>query len=92
MGFGRLLWAAAVQLEDFLVSQILRSPTFHRGVQRIHRTVQEARHGRNPNEPLKPGEATANPNKVEPDSFVKHFVDELKNQWKGRPTELPPKK
>ncbi|KAK3994493.1 hypothetical protein QBC44DRAFT_322753 [Cladorrhinum sp. PSN332] len=92
MAFGRLLWAAVLQAEDFLVRQILRSPGFHRGVQRIHRTVQEVKYGRNPNEPLKPGEATANPHKVDPDSFFKHFTDELKNQWKGRPTELPPKK
>ena len=70
--------------------QILKSPRFHHGVQRIHRVVEEARFGRNPNEPLRPGEATANPNKADPETFFKHFVDELKNQWKGNPTNLPP--
>ncbi|KAK4222397.1 hypothetical protein QBC38DRAFT_375189 [Podospora fimiseda] len=92
MAWGRLLWAAFLQVEDALVRQILKSPGFHRGVQRIHRTVQEVKYGRNPNEPLKPGEATTNHNKVDQDRFIKHFVDELKNQWKGTPTELPPKK
>lgn len=38
--------------------QILKIPAFHHGVRRIHRAVEDLRHGRNPNEPLYPGEAT----------------------------------
>lgn len=89
--------------------QLLRSPTFHRGVRRIHRTVEDLRHGRDPSEPLRQGEATgisnaaqcsrgrahaltkypaADPNKT--GGFFKHFVEELRNQARGQPTDVPP--
>jgi len=81
-----------VNLEDVLVRRILQIPGFHHGVRKIHRTVEDLRHGRDPNEPLRPGEATRDPNKpqVKLDVFFKHFTAELKNQALGRPTDLPP--
>ncbi|KAK0724304.1 hypothetical protein B0H67DRAFT_479526, partial [Lasiosphaeris hirsuta] len=69
---------------------ILRLPSFHRGVRRIHRTVEDIRYGRDPLDPLRPGEATADPHKVQPESFFRHFVDELRNQIRGTPKNPPP--
>lgn len=86
--WGRLFWAVYLRFEDFLVATLLRSPTFHNGVRRIHRVVQEIRYGRDPNEPLRPGEATADPTQTS--SFFKHFIEELKNQARGTPTDVPP--
>ncbi|RSL72446.1 hypothetical protein CEP53_001077 [Fusarium sp. AF-6] len=71
-------------------TQILRRPGFHRAVGKIHKTINEKQYGRNPHEPLAPGEATADPNSNDRHQrFAKHFIDELKNQFRGKPTELP---
>ncbi|TXB98808.1 hypothetical protein FocTR4_00013378 [Fusarium oxysporum f. sp. cubense] len=71
------------------ISQILRQPGFHRAVTRIHKTIHEKQHGRNPHEPLAPGEATADPNTSGKNSqFAKHFLDEIKNQFRGKPTDI----
>jgi hypothetical protein len=79
-------------------------------VRRIHRTVENLRYGRDPNEPLRQGEATGarkttvpeaycrehtvlTPAAAEPSrsqSFLKHFIEELRNQARGKPTDLPP--
>lgn len=75
--------------EDRIIALILRQPGFHRAVGRVHRTIHEAQHGRNPNEPLYPGEATADPTRSGQSGFFKHFRDELSNQFRGKPTELP---
>ncbi|KKP01157.1 hypothetical protein THAR02_06755 [Trichoderma harzianum] len=91
--------------------QILRQPGFHRAVGRIHRAINEKQHGRNPHEPLAPGEATgtigefcslrgetkltrtaADPNPGgRADGFFKHFIGELKNQARGKPTDITTK-
>ncbi|KAL2145399.1 hypothetical protein VTI28DRAFT_7326 [Corynascus sepedonium] len=86
--WGRILWAVYLRVEDLIVAQILRSPTFHRGVRRVHRTVEDIRHGRDPNDPLRQGEATAEPNQST--NFFKYFIEELRNQARGKPTEPPP--
>ncbi|KEY73831.1 hypothetical protein S7711_03125 [Stachybotrys chartarum IBT 7711] len=44
--------------EDRIIEAILRQPSWHRFVGRIHRSVHERQYGRNPHEPLAPGEAT----------------------------------
>ncbi|KAK4207198.1 hypothetical protein QBC37DRAFT_327799 [Rhypophila decipiens] len=75
--------------EQTLVEKLLRSPTFHHGVRKIHRTVEELRHGRNPDEPLRQGEATEDPDKPK-GGFIRYFVEELKNQARGTPTDPPP--
>ncbi|KAK0750495.1 hypothetical protein B0T18DRAFT_428431 [Schizothecium vesticola] len=85
-----LLWQIYLGVETQLVAQILKIPAFHHGVRRIHRAVEDLRHGRNPNEPLYPGEATENPEKS--DGFFRHFTEELRNQFRGTPTEPPPAK
>ncbi|KYK54871.1 hypothetical protein DCS_06832 [Drechmeria coniospora] len=73
-------------LRAIIAFEILRQPGFHRAVGRIHRTVHERKHGRNPREPLAPGEATAEPGRR---GFLRLFFDELKNQFQGKPTDLP---
>ncbi|KAK4032312.1 hypothetical protein C8A01DRAFT_41255 [Parachaetomium inaequale] len=84
----RLFWTAYLAVEDILIAKLLRSPTFHRGVRRIHRTVEDIRYGRNPNDPLRQGEATAEPNRS--GNFIKYFLEELRNQARGKPTNPPP--
>ncbi|AEO67668.1 4df078db-4c21-4391-9e20-c6c0809050e8 [Thermothielavioides terrestris] len=86
--WARLFWTLYLSVEDRIVHFILRSPSFHRGVRRIHRTVENLRYGRDPNEPLRQGEATAEPSRSQ--SFLKHFIEELRNQARGKPTDLPP--
>ena len=54
-----LLIRAFVLFENAMVARLLRSPSFHRGVRAIHRRVQDYKHGRDPNEPLRQGEATS---------------------------------
>ncbi|POR38685.1 Uncharacterized protein TPAR_01114 [Tolypocladium paradoxum] len=88
------IWALRIiqAFEDRIIAAILRQPGFHRAVGRIHRTIHERKHGRNPREPLAPGEATADPASAgRGQSFARHFFDELKNQFRGKPTDLPNK-
>ncbi|KFH46031.1 hypothetical protein ACRE_031430 [Hapsidospora chrysogenum ATCC 11550] len=80
---------AVIAFEDRIVDFILRRPGFHRAVGQIHRTIDEAQHGRNPHEPLAPGEATADPEApARALSFFRHFRDEIKNQIRGKPTDI----
>ncbi|QPG93612.1 hypothetical protein C2857_001149 [Epichloe festucae Fl1] len=64
------LWALRLvhAFEDRIIEAILRQPGFHRAVGRIHRTIHERKHGRNPHEPLAPGEATAEQGKHSSDT------------------------
>lgn len=62
-------------LEAYLVQALLRTPAFHRAVEKVARKVHQARHGIPPEELGgtridKPGER----------GFTGHFVDELKTQ------------
>lgn len=70
-------------------SQLLASPGFHHIVRRIHCGVHEARYGRDPSEPLRKGQATADPNRTSSGArgFLSHFVEELGHQARGRPTQ-----
>ncbi|KAL6853102.1 hypothetical protein ACO1O0_007655 [Amphichorda felina] len=89
---------AVMAMEDRIVALILRQPGFHRAVGRVHRTIHERQYGRNPHEPLAPGEATVrlmwNLLTADPDSsarsqsFFRFFRDELRNQVQGKPTDL----
>lgn len=81
---------AFLVFENYIVAQILRSPGFHHVVRRIHRRVQDYKHGRNPHEPLRPGEATELPRSSLTSPFMKHFIEELRNQFRGTPTNPPP--
>ncbi|POS70392.1 hypothetical protein DHEL01_v211215 [Diaporthe helianthi] len=83
-------WLTLDYLQDYIVERILRSPGFHNTVRRIHRRVQDQRHGRDPNEPLRPGEATELPGPNNKKSFPKYFVEELMNQFRGSPINPPP--
>ncbi|RYP21130.1 hypothetical protein DL765_002419 [Monosporascus sp. GIB2] len=85
----RILFQAFLLIEDAIVDKLLRSPAFHRGVRRIHRNVEEYRYGRDPHDPLRPGEATRDPN-AGANGFMNHFIDELRSQLRGTPTNPPP--
>ncbi|KAL1887903.1 hypothetical protein Sste5346_009907 [Sporothrix stenoceras] len=86
-----LIVRAVMAMEDIFVQKLLASPGFHGIVRRIHRGVHEARYGRDPNEPLRKGEATADPNKGSGGGgsrgFLSHFVEELQNQARGTTTK-----
>ncbi|KKF94374.1 hypothetical protein CFO_g3268 [Ceratocystis platani] len=92
MNFIRIL----AHFEDLIVAHILRQPGFHRAVGKIQRSVDDLRYGRNPDEPLRPGEATEEqkaPIGTGPEgsaqqggSFMTHFMQELRNQARGVPT------
>ncbi|KAI1249112.1 hypothetical protein MGN70_008721 [Eutypa lata] len=85
----QLLIRAFLIVEDHIVDRLLRSPTFHRGVRRVHRSVQEYKHGRDPHEPLRQGEATKDPN-AGAGGFMTHFIEELRSQLRGTPRNPPP--
>ncbi|PSR81669.1 hypothetical protein BD289DRAFT_489148 [Coniella lustricola] len=74
--------------ENYLVSQILRRPEFHHMVRGIHRRVQDHKYGRDPQDPLRPGEATGTP--PTPPPFLKYFAEEIRNQFRGSPTDTQP--
>ncbi|KAK0649119.1 hypothetical protein B0T16DRAFT_456561 [Cercophora newfieldiana] len=88
--WGRVFWSLYLGVETKIVESILRIPAFHHGVGKIHKMVQDLRHGRDPNEPMRQGEATEDPEKLKPESFLRHFVDELRNQARGTPTDDDP--
>ena len=62
-------------LEAWMVQQLLRTPAFHRAVQKVAKNVHRVRHGPNPEE--MGGTKIDNPENA---SFVKHFIDEVKGQ------------
>ncbi|MCJ1326494.1 hypothetical protein MMC10_003158 [Thelotrema lepadinum] len=72
------MWARV--FEEWLTQKLLRSPTFHRAVQNVHKRVQEIRHGKDPEE--MGGTKIDGP---EGKGLFGHFVDELKEQFKGGP-------
>ncbi|CAK7213924.1 hypothetical protein SCUCBS95973_001963 [Sporothrix curviconia] len=82
-----LIIRAVMAMEDLMVQRLLKSPSFHHAVRRIHRNVQEVRHGRDPHEPLRRGEATADPNQR---GFLSHFIEELGHQARGKASQPPP--
>ncbi|EME77556.1 uncharacterized protein MYCFIDRAFT_19863, partial [Pseudocercospora fijiensis CIRAD86] len=62
-------------LEAWAVQQLLRTPAFHRAVEKVARQVHRARHGTPPEE--LGGTKLDDPNQP---SFIRHFADELKTQ------------
>ncbi|KAK9420613.1 hypothetical protein SUNI508_06353 [Seiridium unicorne] len=90
-----LFWLVATVVlptAETVINRFVRSPQFHRGVQRIHRAVEDYKYGRDPNDPLRQGEATRDPKLERAPGFFKYFTEELRNQMRGQPTEdLPPK-
>lgn len=58
MPYARPLPSTLAERKADLLSQILRQPGFHRAVGKIQRTVDDHVNGPNPNEPLRPGEAS----------------------------------
>ncbi|KAK5107425.1 hypothetical protein LTR62_001286 [Meristemomyces frigidus] len=62
-------------VEAFLVQQLLRTPAFHRGVEKVAKTVHRVRHGT-------PAEEMGGTKIDQPSQsgYVQHFLDELKTQ------------
>lgn len=83
-------WRVFSAVEDSIYHSLMRRPGFHRFVARIHREVDELQNGPHPNAPpLRPGEATEHPSRAG-SGFMRHFVDEIRNQIRGTPSEMPP--
>jgi len=72
-------WVLAA-FESWAVVQLLRSQAFHRAVRGVHRQIHRMRNGT----PLEEMGGTKM-DVAQRDSFLKHFVDELKDQggWKA---------
>jgi len=68
------------EIERRLVQTLLRSPTFHRGVQKIHKHVTELRHGKPPEE--MGGTAIDDPTRRSPKQFFDLLWEEVKNGHK----------
>ncbi|KAH8661470.1 hypothetical protein BGZ60DRAFT_413256 [Tricladium varicosporioides] len=69
-------------LEAWLVARLLASPTFHRGVRRVHKKVHEIRHGKDPSE--MGGTAIDDPaGKFDGKKFLTAYKEELKEQFWG---------
>jgi hypothetical protein len=62
-------------LEAWAVQQLLRTPAFHRAVEKIARRVHRARHGIPPDEL-----GGTNIDQPGQSGFLKHFIDEVKTQ------------
>ena len=60
---------------------LLASPTFHRGVRKVHKKVHEIRHGKDPAD--MGGTNIDSPDGSQSNRFLKHYMDELKNQFRG---------
>lgn len=88
--WGKIFWTAYLGVENQIIAQILKIPAFHHAVRKVHRTVEDLKYGRDPLDPLRPGEATEDPEKVRPAGFFRYFAEELRNQFRGTPTEPPP--
>lgn len=80
-------------MEDRIVALILRQPGFHRAVGRVHKSIHERKHGRDPHEPLAQGEATREQGVGKRgDGFWRHFREEIGRQVRGQEGEWPGKK
>ncbi|KAF2207389.1 hypothetical protein CERZMDRAFT_5351, partial [Cercospora zeae-maydis SCOH1-5] len=62
-------------LEAYAVQALLRTPAFHRGVEKVAKQVHRIRHGLPYEEPG--GTNISDPSQP---GFTKHFLDELKGQ------------
>ncbi|TKA72889.1 hypothetical protein B0A49_08145, partial [Cryomyces minteri] len=63
----------------WLTYQLLASPTFHRAVHKVHRKVRHLTQGKSPEEM-----GGTNIEKQGP-TFLEHFKDEIKEQFRSRP-------
>ncbi|TKA32080.1 hypothetical protein B0A50_01327 [Salinomyces thailandicus] len=63
-------------LEAYAVAALLRTPAFHRAVEKVAKQVHRVRHGIPPDEPS----GTQIDNKPGPSGFLGHFADEVKAQ------------
>jgi len=73
---GPHLWPILAELERRLVQTLLRSPAFHRGVEKVHKNVHRLRHGKLP-------EDMGGTNVDEPKGKgVKHFFELLWEELK----------
>ncbi|KAF7510206.1 hypothetical protein GJ744_006902 [Endocarpon pusillum] len=79
----KLPWPVIWHLEKLLVLRLLRSPSFHRGVQGIHKTLHRLRHGPPPEE--LGGTRLDDPGDRGPRRFMQLFWEELKNGTQTRP-------
>jgi hypothetical protein len=77
-------WLANTTTTLFTSRQLLQSPTFHRAVRKVHKKVHEIQRGE---KLVDPSEARGGTNidrpRPDPRRFLKHYMDELKDQFRG---------
>lgn len=61
-------------LEAWMVQQLLRTPAFHRAVEKVARQVHRVRHG------IPPEESVTKMHQPGQSGFMRHFMEELKTQ------------
>ncbi|KAF2427656.1 hypothetical protein EJ08DRAFT_699399 [Tothia fuscella] len=71
-------WVFIRAFEVWAVAKLLQSPTFHRGVHKVAKTVHKIQHG-TPMEEL----GGTKMDRAGP-SFLQHFKDELRSQFGSR--------
>ncbi|KAI9052434.1 hypothetical protein LZ554_003780 [Drepanopeziza brunnea f. sp. 'monogermtubi'] len=81
-------WLAIVEV--WLVTRLLQSPTFHRAVRKVHKKVHEIQRGEklvDPSSSSSEAQARGGTNidrpRPDPRRFLKHYMDELKDQFRG---------
>ncbi|CAL3971827.1 unnamed protein product [Diplocarpon coronariae] len=70
-------------LEVWLTAKLLSSPAFHRAVKKIHKKVQEVKRGEKLIDPAETTNTCMERRKLDPQRFLRHYLDELKDQFKG---------
>jgi len=84
---GPPIWAILSLLEARIVSTLLESPAFHRGVRKVHRRVHEMRHGKIETPPEDVGGAyqeRPKPARGGFKRFAELFLEELQSGSKPR--------
>ncbi|KJF61564.1 uncharacterized protein CIMG_11201 [Coccidioides immitis RS] len=66
--------------ELWLTGRLLASPTFHRAVRRVHKSIQDLRHGKAPEDM-----GGTNIDKPGIKHFFQLFRDELRDQLRNKP-------
>ncbi|KAI9885227.1 MAG: hypothetical protein M1823_002966 [Watsoniomyces obsoletus] len=67
--------------EAWLTARLLASPTFHRGVQLLHKKLREVRHGKDPSE--MGGINIDKPEATGVKKFLDYYIEELREQFRG---------
>ncbi|KAK2628965.1 hypothetical protein QTJ16_002068 [Diplocarpon rosae] len=75
------MWVQFVEV--WLTRRLLASPTFHRAVKRVHKKVHEIQRGEKLIDPSELTGTNIDRARLDPQRFLRHYMDELRDQFKG---------